>query len=141
MMTGLPGSSDEKDVYTAERLRELHPHGVRIYPTVVICGTPLEEMWKNGLYREHTVEDAVRVCSRILPIFQEAGISVIRLGLNPTEELSGGAAVAGAYHPALGELVRSRILREKMEQLLVNASPDSSIQLLVPERQQSAAII
>ena len=140
MMTGLPGSSEEKDIYTAERLSTLHPHGVRIYPTVVIRDTHLEELWKSGEYKEHTVEDAIRVCSRILPVFEKAGIQVIRLGLNPTEELSGGAAAAGAYHPALGELVRSRILRARMEQLLQKSVPDTSVEILVPERMLSAAI-
>ena len=54
----------------------------------------------------------------ILPLFARAGIPVIRLGLNPTEELSGGAALGGAYHPALGELVYSRVRRNEAEALL-----------------------
>ena len=58
------------------------------------------------------------ICARILPVFENAGIPVIRLGLNPSDELSGGAAVGGAYHPALGELVRSRLWRDRAERLL-----------------------
>ena len=112
MMTGLPGSDRDTDVAAARAIAALHPDGVRIYPTVVIRDTALETLWRAGRYTEHTVEDAVEICARIVPVFEEAGIPVIRLGLNPTEELSGGAAVAGAYHPALGELVRSRILRQ-----------------------------
>jgi histone acetyltransferase (RNA polymerase elongator complex component) len=100
MMTGLPLDTDEGAVQTARFLAALRPDGVRIYPTVIVRGTALEALWKKGLYREHTVEDAVRVCARILPVFEEAGIPVIRIGLNPTDELSGGDAVAGAYHPA-----------------------------------------
>ena len=107
MMTGLPGSNDEKDLATARAILSLRPDGVRIYPTVIVRDTALYDMWRAGRYREHTVEDAVRVCARILPLFQAAGIPVIRLGLNPTDELSGGGAVAGAYHPALGEQARS----------------------------------
>ncbi|MBQ9249638.1 MAG: radical SAM protein [Oscillospiraceae bacterium] len=118
MMTGLPGDDDEKDMETARQLIALQPDGVRIYPTVIVRDTALYALWKSGRYREHSVEHAVRVCAKLLPLFQRAGIPVIRLGLNPTEELSGGAAVAGAYHPALGELVKSRILYEKAELLL-----------------------
>jgi len=118
MMTGLPGDDEEKDMETARQLIALGADGVRIYPTVIVRDTALYTLWKSGRYREHSVEDAVRVCAKLLPLFQQAGIPVIRLGLNPTEELSGGAAVAGAYHPALGELVRSRILYEKAELLL-----------------------
>ena len=116
MMTGLPGSDDESDLETGLQLAELRPDGVRIYPTVIVRGTKLEEMWRSGQYREHSVEDAVRVCAKIVPIFDRAGIPVIRLGLNPSTELSGGDAVGGAYHPALGELVRSRIQLDQMRE-------------------------
>ena len=118
MMTGLPGDDDEGALYTARELIALQPDAVRIYPTVIVRGTRLAALWQAGEYRGHTVEDAVRVCAVLLPLFEEAGIPVIRLGLNPTEELSGGAALAGAYHPALGELVRSRVLRNRAEELL-----------------------
>ena len=140
MMTGLPGSTDESDVETAERLIALHPDGVRIYPTVIVRETALFELWQAGHYRERTVEDAVRVCARILPLFEAAGIPVIRLGLNPTEELSAGAAVGGAYHPALGELVRSRILRDRAEALLAGTEPGSRVILGVNGRELSQMI-
>ena len=131
MMTGLPGSSDESDAETARRLIALKPDGVRIYPTVIVRDTALFDMWQAGEYEEHTVEDAVRVCAKIVQLFEQAGIPIIRLGLNPTEELSGGAAVAGAYHPALGELVKSRILLEKARALLKGTEPGSRVTLLV----------
>ena len=126
MMTGLPGDTGEKDLETARRLIALRPDGVRIYPTVIVRGTALCRMWENGEYREHSVEDAVRVCARLLPLFEEAGVPVIRLGLNPTDELSGGAAVGGAYHPA-----RSRILRNRAEALLRGTEPGSRVALSV----------
>ena len=131
MMTGLPGSSDESDIETARRLISLKPDGVRVYPTVIVRDTALCDMWQAGEYEEHTVEDAVRVCAKIVPLFERAGIPIIRLGLNPTEELSGGAAVGGAYHPALGELVKSRILLEKARALLKATEPGSRVTLMV----------
>ena len=140
MMTGLPGSSDSSDINTAKEIIALAPDGVRIYPTVVIKNTRLEDMLRAGQYKEHTVEDAVRVCAVILPLFEAAGIPVIRLGLNPTEELSGGSAAAGAYHPALGELVRSRILRRRAEELLREVSPGSDVLLYVPAGRLSQMI-
>ena len=70
MMTGLPGSDDARDIQTARSIAALHPDGVRIYPTVILRDTPLCDLWQAGKYREHTVEDAVRVCARILPIFE-----------------------------------------------------------------------
>lgn len=118
MMTGLPGSNDESDIETARCVIALRPDGVRIYPTVIIRDTAMYDMWRAGRYKEHTVEDAVRLCAEILPMFERAGINVIRLGLNPTDDLSGGDAAAGAYHPALGELVRSRIMLNRARELL-----------------------
>ena len=140
MMTGLPGSDPAADIDTARKLIALRPDGVRIYPTVVVRDTALETLWRSGRYREHTVEDAVEVCAKILPLFEAASIPVIRLGLNPTDELSGGAAAAGAYHPALGELVRSRVLRERAERLLLRDPPKGPAALEVSRRDYSAMI-
>ena len=42
---------------------------------------------------------------------------------------SGGDALGGAYHPALGELVHSRIMLEKARGLLAGARPGSSVVL------------
>lgn len=119
MMTGLPGDEDgEASLLTARAIAALRPHGVRIYPTVIVRDTALFEQWQAGSYREHTVEAAVDICARIVPIFEDAGIPIIRLGLNPTEDLSAGAAAGGAYHPALGELVRSRMLLNTVRERL-----------------------
>lgn len=129
MMTGLPGDTDESCVETAKKIIALRPDGVRIYPTVIVRDTELYDMWKAGTYKEHTVSDAVRVCAKITRLFDEAGIPIIRMGLNPTEDLSGGDAVGGAYHPALGELVRSRMMLDKAMQLLDGIEPDKHVVL------------
>ena len=131
MMTGLPGDTDERSLETARRIAALKPDGVRIYPTVIVRDTALYDLWRAGRYQEHTVEDAVRCCAKLLPVFEEAGIPVIRLGLNPTDELSGGDAAGGAYHPALGELVKSRIMLEKAMALLRGTPPGSAVVLAV----------
>ena len=147
MMTGLPGDDDAGAVYTAKELIALHPDAVRIYPAVIVKETRLAAMWQAGEYREHTVEDAVRVCSGLLPLFEEAGIPVIRLGLNPTEELgtggdsAQGAALAGAYHPALGELVRARIMRNRLEsEFAARECAGRSVSVSVPQGLLSQAV-
>ncbi len=140
MMTGLPGSDRDKDVESARRIAALGPDGVRVYPTVIVKNTPLEDMWRAGTYREHTVADAVAVCADILPLFEAAGIPVIRLGLNPTDELSAGGAVAGAYHPALGELVRSEMLRRKAAALLRTVPAGARVTMGVAPAHISAMI-
>ena len=138
MMTGLPGADRETDLRSAEALAGLKPDGVRIYPTVILRGTPLEALWRAGKYRAHTVSDAVETCAPVAAVFLRAGIPILRLGLNPTEALSGGEAVAGAYHPALGELVYGRIYldlaREKLRRL---PKLPPRIELLVAENRIS----
>ena len=131
MMTGLPGSDRERDIETARRLIELAPDAARIYPTVVLRGTGLHRLWATGAYAEHTVEDAVETCASILPLFEQAGIPVIRLGLNPSDDLSAGEAVAGAYHPALGELVKGRVMLCRARAVLAHAPRGRSVTLTV----------
>ena len=127
MMTGLPGDTAQKDIETAKKMIALVPDGVQIYPTVIVRDTALYDMWQAGEYKEHSVQDAVQVCARLLPLFEAAGIPVIRLGLNPTDDLSGGDAAAGAYHPALGEMVKSRIMLNKAEALMTDTAPGSIV--------------
>ena len=140
MMTGLPGDTREKTVYTAKKIASLDPDGVRIYPTVIVKDTPLYDMWKRGEYKEHSIEEAVEYCAAILPVFEKAGIPVIRLGLNPTDDLSGGDAVGGAYHPALGEMVRSRLIYEKISKLINESIDAESLTVGVNPRSFSQAV-
>ena len=117
MMTGLPASDPQEDLKTAWQLAELVPDGVRIYPTLVLKGTALGDMLARGEYRAQTTEEAVETCSAIVRLFRERGIPILRLGLHPSRELE-EKLLAGPYHPALGELVYSRIYRDEAECLL-----------------------
>lgn len=107
MMTHLPESGREKDIFTAKEIAKLSPDGVRVYPTVVVRDTYLEELMRCGKYIPCTPDEAAELGGEILGIFKAANIPVIRFGLNPTDDLSGGEALCGAYHPALGEMAMS----------------------------------
>ncbi len=91
---------------------------MRIYPTVVIRDTELEAMWRRGEYTPMSPEHAARLGGELLEVFEQSKIPVIRFGLNPTDELSGGEALTGAYHPALGEMARSGLFLKKARKLL-----------------------
>ena len=118
IMPGLPGADEESDMQTAREIAALKPDAVRVYPVCVIKDTALCDMYERGEYLPLTPETAAERCADIWDVFNGAGIPVIRMGLNPTEELSGGAAVAGAYHPAMGQLVRSaRLYKMAAERL------------------------
>lgn len=139
-MTGLPEDTPDRSVYTARRFIALKPDGVRIYPTVIVKDTELYDLWIQGKYKEHTVEEAVDLCSVLFLMYREAEIPVIRLGLNPTDDLSGGSAVGGAYHPALGELVEGRIFLKKELELISEADRGENVVFGVPKGQVSKAV-
>ena len=66
-------------------------------------------MAKSGVYTPLSIEAAVERSYVINEIFKKHGIKVLRIGLHASENLSGNSEVfAGAYHPAMGELVMSR---------------------------------
>lgn len=113
MMTGLPGDDDEGSLYTAREIIKLGPECVRIYPTVVLKNTSLARMYELGEYAPQTVEDAVRLCVKLVRAFDEAGVRVIRLGLQRTESCEADV-VAGAWHPAFGELVYGELKYEEL---------------------------
>lgn len=139
MMTGLPGDTPEKSRRTAIRFCEMKPDGVRVYPTVVVRDTELYDLWRSGAYREHTVKDAVELGADLLDIFEEAGIPVVRFGLNPTEDLSGGDAAGGAYHPALRELCEgARFLRAERK-LVSQSDRGGEVRFVVPRGRVSQA--
>lgn len=109
-MLGLPEADRASERYTAQRVIELQPELVRIYPTVVLEGTALANMYLAGEYKAMELETAVDITAEILPEYEKHGITVIRTGLQSSDSIrEGGKIIAGPYHPAFGELVRSRI--------------------------------
>ncbi len=119
MMTGLPCDTTEKSVETARQIAELEPDFVRIYPTLVLKDTYLEKMYKSGNYRPQSVAEAVDALKRIMPVFLEKNIKIIRVALAVTEEISeGGAVIAGPFHPAIRELAEGEIYFDKMCEIL-----------------------
>ncbi len=139
LMTGLPGSSDATDLESAERIAALHPDGVRIYPTVVVEGTPLAAMYQRGIYSPQALESAVNLCARMWELFRYEEIPVLRVGLNPSESLH-NAVLAGPYHPAFGELVLGRMYYNLAKPLLAPHRGADTITLCVAPRAVSRMV-
>lgn len=122
LMVGLPGQGKESLAATCRQVVEIHPDLVRIYPVLVIAGTPLAELWRQGSYRALTVDEAAAACWPLYHAFTREGIRVIRMGLQPDRELCApGHILAGPFHPAFGEKVKSwgigqQVLRKIAEQ-------------------------
>jgi histone acetyltransferase (RNA polymerase elongator complex component) len=117
MMVGLYGDSEEGAFDTAQKIAGLKPDMVRIYPTLVIRGTKLEELYHSGNYEPPSLEETVKICKKLLLFFEGQDIPVIRLGLHSSEGLAEGL-IAGPWHPAFRELVESRIYLENAEKVL-----------------------
>ena len=119
MMTGLYQSTDALDIATAREFIRLRPATVRIYPTIVMRGTRLGELYASGEYVPQSLDGAVDLCADLLTMFAENGIKVIRVGLHDTPTLRRDM-LAGPYHPAFRELCESRIMLRKAIALLRN---------------------
>lgn len=129
LMVGMPEQSFDSVKETAAEVVQMKPDIARIYPLLVIKGTPLENTYRQGLFAPLSVEDAVEQSAYLYSVLENAGIKVIRIGLQPDEDLcSPGNIVAGPFHPAMGELVKSRVIRNELTPkllLLKNAGAKS----------------
>ena len=112
MMTGLYKSSYEKDIYTAKQFIKLIPDTVRIYPTITMKNTYLAELYDKGEFIPDSIEDSIEVCSRLINMFTEVNINIIRLGLHYSESLIQNS-LGNNYHPAFKELCENRIFYNK----------------------------
>ena len=144
MMTGLYGSEDSDSLETARRIVAMKPDTVRIYPTVVIKGTRLHELMLTGEFEPKGIDETVELCSEIIPMFENAGIRIIRVGLHSGGGVEGDFA-GGAYHPALRELCEGRIyydialgkLREKDSGRYLLAVNEKEISKMTGQKKQN----
>ncbi|MCK9443543.1 MAG: radical SAM protein [Tissierellaceae bacterium] len=112
MMIGLPSDSFEKDLLTCKEFIKLSPFCVRIYPTLIIKDTFLEKLYIRGKYEPIQLEKAVNISAILLMMFTVNDINVIRIGLQPTENIQMGKdVIAGPFHPSFRQLVETRIFQ------------------------------
>jgi len=122
LMIGLPGDSRRKSVESAKKTVKIGPKDVRIYPTMVLPGTKLEEMYHKGEYNPLIIEEAIETTKQMYLIFKTAGINIIRVGLKSTDYIGKGKnVVAGDYHPAFRQLVEGDLIKDILEDQLKGA--------------------
>jgi elongator complex protein 3 len=109
-MPGLPGSDIDRDIQMCRELFEnpdFRPDMLKIYPTLVIEGTGLYELWKKGLYKPLTDEDAVELiveCYRYIPKW----VRVMRI----QRDVPAPIIIAGPRKANLREFVEKRALEK-----------------------------
>lgn len=140
MMTGLPGDTPEKSLMTARRFVEMGAKDVRIYPTLVIKGTPLEKLYRSGKYVPQSLAEAVETVAGAIKIFEQNGVRVIRAGLHPSRGLlSGESLVAGPFHVSFRELVNTRLWKSELDKIPIQEDKTGII-ISVPKKELNHAI-
>lgn len=116
IMPGLPGDNFEIDIETTKKSIEMKPDICRIYPSLVIKDTPMEDMYIRGDYVPYSLEEAVYISGEMLKLYNEAKVKVIRIGLQPTDTITTGKDIVdGPFHPAFRELVEGRLICETLD--------------------------
>ena len=85
LMIGLPGDSYEKCMDSARKTVDIGPSLARLYPTVVLENTELARMYRRGEYTPLTTRQAVAITKDMYRILQDAGITILRVGLKSTD--------------------------------------------------------
>lgn len=131
MMVGLPQDDDARALATARRIIALAPDFVRIYPTLVLEGSPLAGLYRRGGYRPMALDHCVSLVKRLFLLFKTNGIPVARMGLQASDGLADPKAMlAGPYHPAFGHLVHAEIVRDAICEA-IDAAPPASRSLTI----------
>ncbi len=136
LLLGLSGDTRTTLRQTVERVIALQPDFIRIYPLLVVQHSELAEQHKRGEYTPLSLDKAVVLAAWMKQRFDQAGIRVVRMGLQAGPELE-SSLLAGPWHPAFGELVASRLMLRKTRKLLYQVPLESTIYLSINERDQS----
>ena len=140
LMVGMPKQDFASVKATVEKVLALKPDIARIYPLLVIKGTPLAKSYEAGEFEPLTLEEAVEQAAYMYQHLSEAGIKIIRVGLQADDELcSEGNILAGPFHPSMGELVQSYLLRQQLTPQIIEASKqnDEAVLILCPRKLES----
>ncbi|MBQ7897051.1 MAG: radical SAM protein [Clostridia bacterium] len=125
MMTGMYGATPEDEVFCAEEIVKCGADSARIYPTVTFRDTALEKLFLKGEYTPPTLDDTIERGARVYKIFENAGVRVIRIGLQSTEGLHSDNVIAGDYKDALGEMILSRVRLHEMKDYFAKNDTDT----------------
>lgn len=130
IMPGLPGFSSESLRETKELILALKPNFVRIYPTVVLKGTKLADLYSQGTYHPLQLEEAIAICVDLYQQFTANDIKVIKMGVQ-VDTIDPDAIIAGPFHKAFGELVQSHLLLAELAKQMPHAA--TGVEVIAPK--------
>ncbi len=126
VMIGLYRSTMQDELYTMQEIRRLHPDTVRIYPVVVLKNTALARKYAASEYSLFSFAQVVSICARMLSVFAQDGISVIKCGLHASEFVEKDM-LAGFYHPAFRELCEGELFRDRIGKMLAETQQSHAV--------------
>ncbi len=113
IMPGLPGSDPDKDLEMFRTLFEderFRPDMLKIYPTLVIPGTKLYEMWKRGLYEPYSEEVLIELVAKMKSMVPEY-VRIMRVQRDiPVKYVAAGLKIGN-----LREVVKEYMERKGMK--------------------------
>lgn len=139
LMPGLPGETSASFLKGIDEVIILGPDFVRLYPVLVVKDSGLEKLYQANLYSPLSLGKAIAISARCYKKLTEAGIRVVRIGLQPSESLE-KSVVAGPYHPAFGELVQSRLWLKRIRARLILLGPKQTLLIHISNRDMSAVV-
>ncbi len=108
VMVGMYGGDVFRVVDDSKRLSEAGITTARIYPTIVLKDTELEQLYNQGKYKPIELDKVLLVTAFSYIHYISSDIDVIRIGL-PNDVYTSDAYIAGAYHNSLGDLVKTLV--------------------------------
>ena len=116
IMIGLPGQTMESSLADIRKMADVKgplSWDLRLYPCLVLEGTGLEIMMKEGKYCPLALEQAISWGGIVLDSAVSLGFNPIRIGLQESGLLASKVR-GGPHHPALGEMIASEALVRKL---------------------------
>ncbi len=109
IMPGLPGSSFSRDLEVFKRIfndERFRPDMIKIYPCLVIKGTRLYDLWRRGLYRPYSTEEAADLILEVKRMVPE-WVRIMRI----QRDIPAYLISAGVDKSNLRQIVQERLRR------------------------------
>lgn len=109
LLPGMPGHAPADFLADVPQALRAGADMLRFYPCLVLEGTALARMWRQGTYSPWPLEATLDLLAQGWLMAQAAHVPVIRMGLAPEAALD-GAVLAGPVDRSLGSRVMGRAL-------------------------------
>lgn len=137
LLPGMPGHSPQFFMDDVPTALSVGAQMLRFYPCLVLEGTGLAAMWRDGSYKPWPLEDTLESLAHGWLVAARANVPVIRMGLAPEPGLE-SAVLAGPVDRELGGRVKGRALLLAVRELLGEnaATPAAQFDLQLPRSAQ-----